>query len=48
MGPVTIWLNRTTIFFFLCPFLDDALALTLVLRPPPLTHASSPYANLYL
>jgi len=46
-GLVTIRLNRTTIFFSL-PFLDDAFALTLVLRPLPLTHASSPYANLYL
>jgi len=33
---------------FLSPFLDDALTLTLVLRLSPLTHASSPYVNLYL
>ena len=45
---VMIQLNRTIIFFSFSSSSDDALALTLVLRPPPLTHVSSPYENPYL
>ena len=48
MATVTIQINRTINFLFLFLSFDNALALTLLLRPPLLTHASSPYANLYL
>jgi len=35
-------------FSFLVSSFDDVFALTLLLRLPPLTHTSSPYANSYL